>query len=260
MANAYDLKRWAGNVFVQERASDDTLLRGERDMGHCTVVTMAAPSTEQIEEKGRGLDNYDTVIYAESGSLEQEIQITTRSDNAENAALAMFGNITETTQTAGTDGTPTDLTLYSGEWVDTGKRNLDPETPPLVVEDAEVTPQTYTEGEDYEVDYKGGRIRAIVGGDIADAQTVKLTRTWLELAISTIEANRNMSKNVRLRIVGQDQIDKVYGEWIIDKAQIRPSGDVSKITEPGGNNFQEYAFTGKIITVDGKQWREVRYS
>lgn len=236
----------SGNLFMKLYETDGTL-KGAVDFGECSLFGISAPSLEKKELIGHRLGTFSETIKSVITKKEQDVKLTGHDFNKFTLGLALLGTGAAYTQTASTDGSPVTVVGYLDKWSDLDKYNLDPETPPVVQDDADTI--TYVEDTDYEIDYTYGRILVLSSGSITDEEDLHIVSTWLAVANGfEIDSGTVNLIEARLELFGRDQANDRNFIVIVYKAQLEPSGDLNLLSEDFGTN----ELTGKILaTTDG---------
>jgi len=227
---------------------------GELDVGNAKEFSINAPSVEKKELLGYRRSNYGKTIKSIINKIEQELKFTLTDINRKNLALAMFGEDSDYSQSAGSNtSSPETVTARLDKWVKLSHRNLDPENPPVVKDSSDTT--TYTEGDDYEIDYQVGRIKALTGGEITDGEQLHVGCTWLAQSGFQVKGLERQKIEAFLRLVGQDQANSRDCEVIVYKADITPAGDISWLTD----DYATLEFSGKILDTADGSWDVIFY-
>ena len=222
---------------------------GELFVGNASAFAINAPSIEKKEQKGMMRENFAQTTKSVITKLEQELKFTLTDINRENLVLAMYGQGTTVSQTAGT-GTET-LSAIHDRWVKMGHRKLDPATPPVVT----VATVAQTEGEDYEIDYQVGRIKVLSTGGIADAAPMSIESHWLAMAGYQVAGQKVNKIEAYIRLIGRDVANARDCEVIVHKCQLEPSGDINWLTE----DYVTLEFKGKILATPDGSWDVIVY-
>lgn len=252
---AYQEESFLGSGDLQIAVYDPLTseLGPEVDVGNASSFVINPPKLEKKELIGYRRANYATTIKSVITKSEQEVKFTLTDINRHNLMLAMFGTDSDDdAQTAGTStSSPEEVECVSGGWVPLLHNNLDPATT-IVVKDKATGAITYEEGEDYEIDYSSGRIKALPSpGTITDGETVTVVYGWSAVSGYTITANDVNKYEVQLRLLGKDQANNRDLEVTVWKAQIEPSGDLAWLTD----DFATLEFTGKILATSHGTWQ-----
>lgn len=243
----------SGDLYI-DVFDEDGNRTGELDVGNAKEFSISAPSVEKKELLGYRQNNYGRTIKSVITKIEQELKFTLTDINRSNLALAMFGQDVDYSQSAGSNtSSPETVIAKLDKWSKLKNRNLDTASPPVVKDSSDTT--TYTEGEDYEIDYQVGRIRALKGGSITDSEELHVGCTWLAQSGFEVKGLQVQKIEAFLRLVGKDQANSRSCEVIVYKAEITPSGDIGWLTD----DFATLGFSAKIIdTVDGS-WNVLFY-
>lgn len=222
---------------------------GELFVGNASSFAINAPSIERKEQKGMMRENYAQTTKSVITKMDQELKFTLTDINRENLVMAMFGEGSSVTQTAGT-GTE-NLTAIHDRWIKLGHRKLDPATPPVVT----VATVAQTEGEDYEIDYQVGRIKVLSTGGIASAVSIAIESHWLALTGYQVAGQKINKLEAYIRFIGRDMANQRDCEVIVHKCQLEPSGDINWLTE----DYASLEFKGKILSTASGTWDVVFY-
>jgi len=243
----------SGDLFI-DVYDEDGKRTGELDVGNAKEFSINAPSVEKKELLGYRRSNYGKTIKSIINKIEQELKFTLTDINRKNLALAMFGQDIDYSQSAGDNsGSPETVTAKLDKWVKLAHRNLDPNNPPVVKNSGGTT--TYDEGDDYEIDYQVGRIKAIKGGNITDGQELAIEYTWLAQSGFQVKGLRVQKIEAFIRLIGKDNSNNRNCEVIVHKAEITPSGDIKWITD----DYATLEFTGKILDTPDGSWDVIFY-
>ena len=244
----------SGDLFMQAYDASGVLTGSKVQVGNADSFAINAPAIEKTERKGKMRTNWGETIHSIVKSIEQELSFVLTDIDQHNLAIAMFGTDVTEDQTAGSDGTPVDVTADLDGWADVGHMNLDPATPPVVQDETDTT--TYVEGTDYEIDYQGGLLMAITGGAITDAETLHVTSTWLAYTGYKITGQTVTQKEYKLELLTENKAGSEEGILTVHKAQLEPSGDMAWLSE----EYIDLEFTGKVISVAAGSWDFKQYT
>ncbi len=256
---AYQEESFLGSGDLQIDVYDaNGALTGERDVGNAATFAINPPTLEKKELIGRRRDNYAQTIKSVNIKSEQELKIVLTDINRKNLALAMLGADSDYAQEAGNNTeSAEEITARLDAWVKLTKRNLDATAGHKpVVKDAATGAVTYEEGDDYEVDYQVGRIKALSTGDITADEALDVTYEWLEITDGYLVAANSVNKfEALLRLIGKDQANLRDCEVVVYKAELSPSGDFNWITD----DFAQLELTGKILAMPQGTWDAIFY-
>jgi len=215
-----------GKVYF-DRLDSDGNRTGEIDLGNTPAFTLT-PSIES-------LDHYESMsgIREKDKSVDTSIGFTgtfTLDEYArENLKLALMNDGGEASYTQVTGHqTNEPITARLGKWVPLSKRNVHA----VNVTDSTGT-VTYVADTDYAVDASIGRIRAIPGGSISDAQALLVDYNYDATEYPKVSALSDSTIEGYVRFVGAPAVGPTY-ELEIWRVKIKPSGDIPWITEEWG--------------------------
>jgi len=154
---------------------------------------------------------------------------------------AFFGSTVAFNQAAGSISDQ-ELTVAAGKWVEVGKMRLSA----VEVTDKTGT-TTFVEGEDYEVNAGLGMIKAIVGGDIEDGETIRVSADYAAVSGSTMSAMTKSNVRIRVKLDGKNMIDGREFVADIRSMRLNPTSSFSFV----GTEFVECAFEGSLETPAG---------
>ncbi|MBF0516956.1 MAG: hypothetical protein HQK97_07545 [Nitrospirae bacterium] len=118
---------------------------------------------------------------------------------------------------------------------------------------ATVTVQ-YTEGTDYEIDYVVGRIIALATGSIADLEALNISYDVNVLTAYQIKANAMTQRDVFIRFVGVNIVDKKPIEIVIHKLVLQPTANVDWIAA----DFAKLDLSGDIMSTPDGTWDVIK--
>lgn len=161
------------------------------------------PNIELKEMVSKGKTTYGQVI--ESVALQQPADFTVELPevNKESLSIALLGTTAALTQTSGTL-TAEAVTVKLDAWVALTKANWN--EAPVVTNSAAST--TYVEGTDYIVNRTLGWIKALTGGAIADAASLKVTVDYDAITGTEIKGATSADVRARFKLDGVNQVDK----------------------------------------------------
>lgn len=161
------------------------------------------PNIDLKEMTSRGKSTYGQVV--ESVALQQPADFTVELPevNKESLAIALLGTTAALAQSAGSL-TAEAVTVKLGAWVALSKSNWN--EAPVVTNSAATT--TYVEGVDYIVNRTLGWIKALPGGAIADAASLKVTVDYDAITGTEIKGATSADVRARFKLDGINQVDK----------------------------------------------------
>lgn len=160
------------------------------------------PNVDKKELTSKGRDTYGQVL--ESVTLQKPAGFTMELNevNKESMVMALLGTESAIAQASGSL-TAFPVTVKLDRWVSVSKENL---TGTQVVTNTAGT-TTHVKGVDYEINPQLGLIKAIVGGAIVDAASVKVTSTYAAVAGVRISGSTNGDIRAKLIFDGKNQAD-----------------------------------------------------
>lgn len=167
------------------------------------------PGQSEIGERlGQGLSNEGQRLCTWEVPKPPTFTFSHESLRPEQLSIAMRGQLGIINEGAGSV-TDEPLTLVEGKWINVGYRELVAGTPVLTTTDSLTT---HVEGTDYEVNYKFGRVKALVpaaaGAQLLDFDHAAVvgtrirggTRQSLQAMVSLDGFNKANGKNVQLNV------------------------------------------------------------
>lgn len=193
------------------------------------------PNVDKKELTSKGRDTYGQVL--ESVSLQKPAGFTLELNevNTESLTIALLGTAGSSTQASGALAA-VPVVVKLDRWVPIGKEALIAVTAVTHTSNA----PTYVEGTDYVLNKPLGMIKAIAGGAILDAASVKVTGTYAAIASTKISGATNTDIRAKLIFDGKNQADGLpvivtVWEAIIaaDSAFDFLGNDFNKVVLPG---------------------------
>lgn len=215
--------------------------------GPFELTKFAIKATTKLEEMtGRGRTTYGQILASVAIPQPTEFEIEVAEVNREAMALATLGTVATFTQSSATvtdEAVSAAATL--GDWVPLAKHSI---TAASVVVTNSAATTTYVEGQDYEINYSLGWIRALVGGTITAGQALKV-----DYAVPAING-------VRLRGVTQPQLKARFtldGLNLVDGSRCIVKAWEGVISSSSAFDFMSGKFnavplTGRLNTPTGK--------
>jgi hypothetical protein len=162
------------------------------------------PNSDKKELVSKGRGTYGQVL--ESVTLPKPTGFTLELNevNRESLTMALLGTASTFTQLAGSL-TDQAVTVKLDRWVPVTKQNL---TGAPVVKHTSGLP-IYVQDVDYSINPQLGLIKAIVGGAIVDAASVKVTSTYGAISSTMISGVTNGDIRAKLIFDGRNYVDKL---------------------------------------------------
>lgn len=202
------------------------------------------PNSDLKEMVSRGRSTYGQVIESVPLPKPSDLSVTFAEVNKDSIAMALFGTASVLNQGSGS-ATDEAVTATLGKWVQLAHENI--ATAGFVVTHSTGAP-TYVLGEDYEVNYRLGLIRAIAGGAIADAQSLKVDYTYNAISGTNIAGGTQTQVRAQFKLDGvnfADQLPVVVNAW---EAVLTPDSAFDFLQ----NDFAEIQLKGRLKTPAGK--------
>lgn len=212
-----------GAVFF-DKFDDNGDKTGELHLGNAPAFSIT-PELEKLEHFSSltGLKVKDKEVIVQAKLI---CNFTLDEITKENLALAFLATSEAFTQTA---GTITDLDVVAktlGAYYELGKRHVSD----VVVKNTLGT-VTYTEGDDYTVQYETGRIYITTDGLITKDQELKVTFDYADITDGVrLDLATESKIEGQLRFMGDPAEGEAY-ELVFFKASLSASGEVAMISE-----------------------------
>jgi len=193
------------------------------------------PNVELKEQVSKGRSTYGQVIETVAIAQPSDLTIDLAEVNKESLAIALLGTTAALAQNSGTL-TAEVLVAKLDKWVPLSKAALTGSQ--TVTNSAAST--TYVKGVDYLVNEQLGWIKAIVGGAITDAQSLKVTSTYAAITGTEIKGSTQTQLRVRFKLDGKNFADDLPCIVTVHEAVIAAdaafdflSDDFATVTMPG---------------------------
>lgn len=238
---------YAGNLLLDVLDANGAQT-GEYDVGNTKNFTVDPMKITEKQKIGKRLENYGSLVESAILDKPQSLKFTLDDIYKKNLAMAMFGSDAVVNVGA---GAVTDELIVArlDKEVKLSKLKLDPATPPVVVDHATGL-VTYVEGEDYEIDYTYGTIKALSTGAIAEAQELDVDFSNLAYTGYNIQAATLTKIDALLRLKGKNVVTGKPCMVVVYKVSLKPTGSLDFITD----DFSKLDFAGDIQVVNGKTW------
>jgi len=208
-----------------DRFDDDGNLTGELDLGNDPSFALT-PENELLEHFSsmEGVKKKDKTAVI---STELNGKFTLDEINIDNLALALYSDdVSYLTQDDGNQiNAP--ITAHSGKWIKLPHRKL--ATGTVSVTNVAGTTH-YVENTDYRIDYTIGRIFIVVGGSIADGQTLHVDYTYQAHSYPVVYPATNAECEGLLRFVGNATFGFDF-EVVMWRVKLSLNGDINFISD-----------------------------
>jgi len=214
---------------------------GQRTALNVTSLTLTPPGSEELEQKSFMKSTYgQTLDSVPLPGDSAKVGFETDSFPKDQWDLFFSGSTSTLSQAAGT-AVAYSITAKLDKWVPLGNDHVQLTT--LAV----TSPASLVEGEDYEVDYQGGRFRALSTGDIAADATVAGTYAHAAVTGTTLQGASEVSRKCGLLLTGVNMADGQLVELEVWQASLK-FGEISPI----GDAFMKVSAEGVLVTPSGK--------
>jgi len=203
------------------------------------------PQSNRIDLPSKMRDTYGQVRNSVIIPQPAEIKLTLRDVPSEVLAAAFMGDVSAISEGAATV-TDEPVTARLGKWISLPNRNLDSGS--VVVTD-NTGNTVYSEGTDYEINYRMGLFRPLAGGSISDGQPLLVDYTASAVNGERIHAVTRSQIKARILLDGVNMADnnrQVHAE--IYRATLAPDQALDLLAE----QHVTVSFTGTMETPAGK--------
>ncbi len=248
MSKATDLRRWGGDLLIALYSSD-TVYGNFYDMGHVEVVEVSSPEITEVEEVGRGLDDFGEQIDNAITETTQDFIVNTKGITKENLVAALSGTASDDNQSAST-ATDENITSDLDMWhkLGTDKRDVSITT---VNSAASAGGTVYTEDDDWIVKADHGFIKFLSTGDIVDATATYVTYDYAAITAGyEVGANLNQAQRYRLELLVTDERNSGHGRLVIPKCQFNLAGALAFINSDGNQTLELAGTMLKMLSQD----------
>lgn len=170
-------------------------------------------NSERLEQVSRGRGTFGQVTESVAVQKPADFSVTFTEGTPEVMAMGLMGTVAALSQASGTL-TAVDVVTIADAWVPLTKAGL---TGVATVTNAGAT-VTYVENVDYLINRDLGLFKAISGGAIVSAATVKLTSTYKALSGKEILGATSADVRVRFRMDGRNLADGANCEVLVHEA------------------------------------------
>ncbi len=204
---------FAGDLFFS--MEDDAGVFGPFIQVECDKLEIATPS-EFKEKLSKGRTTYGQPFVSVPVPQPAEFAITFSEVTREIFAMQLSGLLVPLSIVGGAF-TAVEVVAALGGWVETGLENIS-ETGFSVTDTTAAT--TYVQGTDYEVNFRLGLLRALPGGAIADAATLKLSGTEEAVTGDRILGARRYKTTMRIKLDGINKVNNQDVYLYADRAVV----------------------------------------
>lgn len=226
---------FAGDLFFSMEGQDGSF--GPFIQVECDKLEIATPS-EFKEKLSKGRTTYGQPFVSVPVPQPAEFAITFSEVTREIFAMQLSGLMVPLSMAGGAFAA-IEVVASKGAWVETGLENIS-ETGFTVTDSTAAT--TYVLGEDYEVNYRLGLLRALPDGAIADAATVKLSGTEEAVTGDRILGARRYKTVMRIKLDGVNLVNNQDVYLYADRAVVASDSAYDFLQD----EVSEAPLTGKL--------------
>jgi len=235
-ANVLNYMIGKGKVYF-DRHDANGVSTGELHLGNDPVFA-ETPTVEVLDHFSsmEGIKKKDLSVNLSVGIT---LKFTLDEISIANLNLALQGDgIKYITQVAGNQVNEP-ITSHIGKYIKLSRRKLTAGTVNVTNVAGTIT---YIEGVDYEVDYTTGRILIIIGGTIAENQTLHIDYGYDAYTIPVIKPMTNTKVEGLLRFVGNCTHGPNY-DSVFWRVKLQASGDINFISD----DWAQMEFTAEVL-------------
>lgn len=204
---------FAGDLFVSFEKPDGSF--SAATMIRADLISITTPSDKK-QKFSKGRKDYGQAFATYPLPKPTEFEITFSEMSRALLAIQLSGTV-ENITAAGGAFADLPVTAALDGWADIGRKNIDPAT--LVVKNSAGS-TTYVAGTDYELNPRLGKLRAIPGGAITDAQALKATGTAKASTGTRIVGASKFKHVMRLEMDGLNLLTQQDGELTCPRAVV----------------------------------------
>lgn len=202
------------------------------------------PNSELKEQTSKGRASYGQIIETVAIQKPADFNMTLRELNRDTLRLAFMGSASVINDALVTVADEV-VTAKLGAFVPMANKNLSA-TGIVVTNSAGNT--TYVMGTDYDINYAFGMIRALSGGAITDAQSLKVDYTANAAAGSRIQGAVTPSVRAKLLFDGVNLVDNLPARVTVHEVLLTPQGAVDLMSD----DWVEVQLSGRMKTPTGQ--------
>ena len=226
----------AGEIFF-DRLTSAGVAQGFNQIGNATQFELA-PDAEMKELESRNPANYGQSVAAVTIPKSTKLKLKFNDFDAAALEMALMGTTSVINASAKTI-TDKIITVREGKWVEIGERNLS-DTGLTVKHASNAT--TYAKGVDYEINYSLGMIKALKGGAITDASTVKVSAQALAYTGKAIKVGAETIIKANIKLDGKNLVDGRKCLVHANQCVFKPTGSLDMLK----NEFGEVELEGTV--------------
>jgi hypothetical protein len=231
----------SGNLHMAFLGNNDELLGYFPYTINATAFTVQEEDGEAIQRISRMRDNPGRVLEEEREEGQTNVAISVDTVSRELLEIAFRGEA-QSFDEAGGSATSESVTAILDKDVPLAKVLVSS----VVVTDGEVSPTTYTAGEDYVVDVRNGLLRALSTGAITEGQVLDVSYTFGARKGFKIPGGTRRFRNVALLFDGKSRRQADSGKMYriqIHKVSLRMANELQLQQE----GFMSFDFNGPAV-------------
>jgi hypothetical protein len=205
------------------------------------------PNVDLKELVSKGRDTYGQVIESVAIPQPADLTVDLPEVNKESLAIAMLGTVAAISQTAGTLTDESVVVTDLDSWYALTKSALTGTAGGTLVVKNQAGSTTYVEGTDYIVERQSGMIKALVGGAIAAASTIKVTTPYASTTGNEIKGMTDAQLRARFKLVGKNFADNLPIEVTVYEAIIAADSAFDFLQD----DFATISLPGRMKTPTG---------
>lgn len=227
----------AGEVYI-DRLTSAGVSTGYTEIGNAMQFELT-PDAEMKELQSRNPKNYGQTVASVALAKPTKVKLKFTDFNATALEMALMGTTQKINQPAG--AVSKTVSAVEGKWVEIGARNLSA-SGLEVKKDGSTT--AFKLGEDYEVNYALGMIKALPSGAIVSGDVLKVTGTSQAYTGQLVSVGAETIIKADIKLDGKNLVD---GRKVIVHAKgctFKPASSIDMLK----NEFGEIELEGTVGT------------
>ena len=231
---------FSGALFI-DRLDANGVKQGDVGPLNGTEVAIINQAPDTKERISRMPDSFGQALDVVNLPKPQQVSVTIDSVPSNMLAMAVYGTTETLSDGAGTAVALSVVDINVGRWYEMGKRNIVA---------ASVVIAGKTEGDDFEVNYVTGHVRALTAGTYVDGDDITGTFDHAAVTGSRIRGGNSVIIKARLRLSGINMADPEgkRGELIVDEATLQSDENL----DLSSGEYISAKFSGSMRTLPGK--------
>lgn len=205
------------------------------------------PNVDLKEMTSKGRDTYGQVIESVAIPKPADLTVELPEVNKESLAIALLGTVAALAQSSGslTDEAVTIAALDT--WYPLSKAALTGTAGGTMVVKNSAGSTTYVEGTDYLVERQTGMVKALTGGAITAASSIKVSTPYTTITGNEIRGMTDAQLRAKFLLVGKNFVDGLPVEVTVYEAVIAASSAFDFLQ----NDFATISLPGRMKTPTG---------